>query len=164
MPQFDPSTFASQIFWLGVTFVLLYIIVSQFALPRLGSVLEQRQKMVDDDLDRAAQLKAETEEAIATYEKALAEARAKAHDLLRAAQDDAAKAAEARNKEVGAKLAAQIKAGEERIAQARDEALASVRDVAADVAGAVAQKLVGMSVDASTAQATVDSVMKEGAR
>lgn len=161
MPQFDPTTFASQLFWLAVTFVLLYIIVSRYAIPRLGEVLEQRQKTMDDDLERARQLKAETEEAIATYEKALADARAKAHDVLRETQDQISKAADTRNREVAAKLASQIKQGEDRIAGARDQALAQVKEIAAGAAVAVAQKLAGLSIDDATAQAAV-AASKEG--
>lgn len=164
MPQFDPSTFASQIFWLAITFVALYIIVSRFAIPRLGEVLEQRQKMVDDDLDRAQQFKAETDEAIRTYEKALAEARAQAHAVLREAQEEISKLSEARNREVGAQLAEQIKAGETRIAKARDEALASVRDIASGVAAATAERLVGLSADQGALDAAIDGALKEKAR
>lgn len=157
MPQFDPTTFASQLFWLAVTFVLLYIVVSRFAIPRLGKVLEQRQKTVDDDLDRAQQLKAETEVAIATYEKALAEARAKAHDVLRETQDQISKAADTRNREVADKLAAKIKEGEDRIAAARDDAMTQVKGIAAGAAVAIAQKLAGLSVDEASAQAVMTS-------
>jgi F-type H+-transporting ATPase subunit b len=164
MPQFDPSSFASQLFWLAVTFVLLYIVVSRFAVPRIGDVLDQRQKMVDDDLDRAQQLKAETEEAIAAYEKALGEARAKAHDVLRHAQDAAARKAAARHAEVNAKLAEQIKLGEARIAQARDDALAQVKEIASGSATAIASRLVGLSVDDAAVDAAVADVMKEKAR
>ncbi|MFA7428865.1 MAG: F0F1 ATP synthase subunit B' [Rhodospirillaceae bacterium] len=164
MPQFDPASFASQLFWLAVTFVVLYIVVSRFAIPRIGEVLEQRQKMVDDDLDRAQQFKAETDEAIKTYEKALAGARAQAHDMLRQATDEISKASEARNREVGAKLAAQIKEGEARIGRARDEAMASVKDIAAGVAAATAERLVGITPDKSAVDAAVDGVMKETAR
>lgn len=163
MPQFDPSTFASQLFWLAVTFVLLYIVVSRFAIPRLGEVLEQRQKTVDDDLDRAQQLKTETEEAIATYEKALADARAKAHAVLRETQDQISKAADTRNREVAEKLAAKIKEGETRIAAARDDALTQVKEIAAGAAVAVAQKLAGLSIDEATAQAAIGNTGKETA-
>lgn len=164
MPQFDPSTFASQLFWLVVTFVLLYIVVSRFAIPRIGEVLDQRQKMVDDDLDRAHQLKAETEEAIAAYEKALADARASAHEVLKQAQDEAAKKAEARSAEVNAKLAAQIKQGEARIAEARDAAMAQVKDIAGGSAAAIADRLTGLSVEDAAIDAAVADVMKEKTR
>jgi len=56
MPQFDPSTYASQLFWLAVMFVALYWIVSKIAVPRIGEVLEQRARVIQDDLDRATQL------------------------------------------------------------------------------------------------------------
>jgi len=164
MPQFDPSSFASQLFWLVVTFVLLYIVVSRFAIPRIGEVLDQRQKMVDDDLDRAQQLKAETEQAIAAYEKALTEARAQAHDVLRQAQEEASKKAEARNAEVNAKLAEQIKQGEARIAKARDDAMAEVKEIATGSALAIADRLAGLSVDEAAADAAVAVAMKEKAR
>lgn len=164
MPQFDPSSFASQLFWLVISFVLLYLVVSRYAIPRIGQVLEQRQKMIDDDLDRAHQLKAETEEAIATYEKALAEARAQAHDVLREAQDAISKQAEARNKEVNAKIAEQIKQGEARIIKARDEAMAQVKEIAAGAAVAASAKLADLAIDEAAVQGAVADVMKETAR
>lgn len=164
MPQFDPTSFASQLFWLAVTFVLLYVIVSRFAIPRIGEVMEQRQKTIEDDLDRAQALKAETEEAIATYEKALAEARAQAHDVLNKARDEISKAAEARNKEIGAELAQKIKDGEANIAKARDEALGQVKVIASEAAAAMTEKLVGVTLDAADLDKAVTSVMKEGAR
>jgi F-type H+-transporting ATPase subunit b len=72
------------------------------------------------------------------------------------------KAAEARNREVSEKLAAQIKAGEDKIAVARADAMAQVKEIAAGAAAAVAGKLVGLSVDDATAQAAVRSVAQEG--
>jgi len=63
MPQFDPTFFSTQLFWLAVSFVALYAIVSTLALPKIGSVLEERQRKIDDNLDKAAQLKAEAETA-----------------------------------------------------------------------------------------------------
>lgn len=164
MPQFDPSTFASQIFWLAIAFFVLYLIVSRYAIPRLGEVMEQREKMVQDDLERAEQLKAETEEAIKVYEKALADARTQATGLLRETQDDISRINEARNKEVSARIAQQIKDGEERIGQARDAALAEVRTIASEAAQAVAGKLAGLDLDAAAADGAVDAVMKEGAK
>lgn len=162
MPQFEPSTFASQLFWLAVTFTLLYILVSRFAISRLGEVMEQRQRTVDDDLDRARQLKTETETAIRAYEKALADARAKAHEVLRQAQEEIVRQTEIRNREVSARLSSQIRDGEDRIAKARNEALSSVRDVASGVAGDAVARLAGISVDPDSVQVAVSDVMKEG--
>ncbi|NKD46185.1 F0F1 ATP synthase subunit B' [Haematospirillum jordaniae] len=162
MPQFEPSTFASQLFWLAVTFTLLYVLVSRYAIPRLGEIMEQRQRTVEDDLDRAKQLKAETETSIRAYEKALTDARSKAQDLLRQAQEEVTRQAEIRNREVSVRLAAQIRDGEDRIAKARDAALVSVRDLASVVASDAAAKLSGVAFDAERVRSAVADAVKEG--
>ncbi len=161
MPQFDPTFFAPQLFWLLLTFVTLYFVMTTVALPKIGAVLDERQRKIDDNLDKAAQLKAEAEAAVAAYEKALAESRAHAHSVIKEASDRLATQAEERNKALGAKLAEQIKAGEARIAEAKDKALANVRDVAIDVAGSVFDRLIGASADAAKLEAAVVSALKE---
>ena len=143
MPQFDPTFFAPQLFWLLVMFVVLYVSMSVLAMPKIGAVLEERQRKIDDNLDKAAQLKAEADIAIAAYEKALA------------------KQSEAKQKELGEKLAAQIKAGEARINAAKDQALAHVREVAVDVAKTATQKLTGLTVEDDQVTKAVTAVMQE---
>jgi F-type H+-transporting ATPase subunit b len=161
MPQFDPAFFAPQLFWLAVTFITLYVLMSKVALPKIGAVLDERQRKIDDNLDKAAQLKAEAEAAIAAYEKALAESRAHAHAVIKEASDRLAQEADVRNKELAARLADQIKAGESRIGAAKDKALANVRDVALDVAGAVVGRLVGTGGDKAQLEAAVAAALKE---
>jgi F-type H+-transporting ATPase subunit b len=164
MPQFDPATFAPQLFWLVVTFVALYVLMTSVALPKIGAVLDERQRKIDDNLDKAAVLKAEAEAAIAAYDKALAESRAHAHSLVKEAAERIAQQAEERNRDLGAKLAEQIKAGEARIAAAKDAALAGVRDVAVDVAGATLSRLLGGTADQARLDAAVATALKEQGR
>jgi len=161
MPQFDPSSFSSQLFWLIVFFVLLYRYLTRVVIPRLGEVLEDREKTVQDDISRADDLKARTNAAIAAYEKALAEARSKAQAVLKETEADLARAFEARQREVGEVLAKRIEEGEARIAAVRAEALQGARDAATDVVVALSDKLMGDAVTAGTAQASVDAVMRE---
>ncbi len=162
MPQFDPTFFSTQLFWLAVTFVVLYVILSSIALPKIGGVLEERQRKIDDNLDKAAQLKAEAEAAIATYEKALAESRAQAQKILRENAELLAKQSEASQKQLGERLADQIKAGESRINAAKDQALAHVRELAVDVAKTATAKLTGASLDDAKVTAAVSAAMQEG--
>jgi F-type H+-transporting ATPase subunit b len=157
MPQFDPSTFASQLFWLYVSFTLLLILLSVFALPKIGGVLEERQKRIDGNLDKAAQWKAEAEAAIAAYEKALADSRAEAHKILQANAQAIAEQAEARQKALGEKLAAQIKAGESRIQAAKEQALDQIKGVSADLVKASLQRLTGQSAEDAQIEAAVTS-------
>lgn len=161
MPQFDPTFFAPQLFWLVLTFVTLYFVMSTVALPKIGAVLDERQRKIDDNLDKAAQLKAEAEAAVAAYEKALAESRAHAQSVIKEASDRLSAEAETRNRELAARLADQVKAGEARIAEAKDKALANVRDVALDVAGATIARLVGSPADNTRLEAAIASALKE---
>ena len=157
MPQFDPTFFAPQLFWLLLTFVTLYVLMTMVALPKIGAVLDERQRKIDDNLDKAAQLKAEAEAAVAAYERALSESRAHAHSVIKEASDRLAQEADERNKALAARLAEQIKAGEVRIAQAKDKAVANVRDVA----GSVFARLVGSAADAARLETAVAAALKE---
>jgi F-type H+-transporting ATPase subunit b len=78
MPQFDFATFPSQIFWLIVCFGALYILLTRTALPKIGAVLEARQRKIDDDLERATELEMQAKEAMAAYEAELDAAREQA--------------------------------------------------------------------------------------
>jgi len=118
MPQFDLSRFPSQIFWLAVTFLVLYWIMSKVALPRIGDVLEARANRIGSDLDRAASLKGEADRIRAAYEKTLAESRAKAQEVGRATESALARDAAARQAAVGTDLTARIRDAESRIAAA----------------------------------------------
>jgi F-type H+-transporting ATPase subunit b len=160
MPQFDPASFASQIFWLVVTFVTLYIVVSKFAIPRIGEILEQRARLVQDDLDRAAALKADTDAAIASYEKAMTDARAQARDVMFAATAEMKKVADEKTAAVNADVAKQIADGEERIAKAKAEALGSIRSIAGDTAREAVSKLTGLTLDAGKVDAAIAAALK----
>ena len=78
MPQLEVSTYVSQIFWLIVTFSLLYYLLSRKALPRVAEVLEARADRIRADLDEAQRLKKEAEDALGRYEQVVAEAQGKA--------------------------------------------------------------------------------------
>jgi F-type H+-transporting ATPase subunit b len=162
MPQFDPTFFSAQLFWLLVTFGVLYLLMRVVAMPKLGGVLEERQRKIDDNLDKASQLKAEADAAVAVYEKALAESRGQAQQILRANADAMAKRNEQLQKEQGERLAAHVKADEAQILAAKEDALAHIRELAVDVAKAATGRLTGMIVADRAAEAAVASVLKEG--
>lgn len=162
MPQLDPSVFPTQIVWLAITFVLLYLVLSRVALPRVAEVLEARQNKIDDDLDKAAKLKSEAEATLKAYERAIAEARAEAQATLREAAEDAAKEAQARGNELNERLGRDIRAAEDRIAKAQRDAVASIADIASDAARRATERLVGKAPEGAAVKAAVDAAMKGG--
>ncbi len=161
MPQFDPSTFASQLFWLVVTFVALYWVVAKIGIPRIGEVLDQRARVIQDDLDRAAQLKAETDQAIATYEAAMTAARDQAHDHMRGVQAEMKAAAETRTAELSAKVTKQIGEAEARITTAKKAAMESLTSIAAETARDVVGKLAELTPSGDAVDAAVARALKE---
>lgn len=163
MPQLDFSTFPSQIFWLAVIFVLLYLLMARVALPRVSAMIDARKARIEGDLERAAQMKAEAEAVMAAYERSLADARAQAQATLKEAMDRFAAEAAERQRKAAEALGAVTTAAEKRIAAAKAEALAGLRAVAIDVARTATRKLVGVDVDEGSAGAAVDRVMRERA-
>ncbi len=163
MPQFDPTTFASQLFWLLVTFGLLFVIASRVLLPRIAGLLEARQERIDDDLDRAAALKDEAEAILATYNKTMADGKAEAQGLLRQATEEMAAAGAKRHEQLAAKLAGEVAEAETQIHKAKAAAVDNIGQVAGEVAQAAVGRLIGVEVDQATAGKAVETTMgKEG--
>lgn len=159
MPQLDVATFAPQLIWLAITFILLYLLMAKVALPRVADVLQERSTRIQDNLDKAQSLKQEAETARAAYEKAVAESRAKAGTVTSQAAERAAKESAERQQALASRLAEQGRETEERIAAARGKAMESIHGVAADVAREAVRKLLGRDVDAGTADAAVKAVV-----
>jgi F-type H+-transporting ATPase subunit b len=159
-PPFQKDTFASQLLWLALVFVALYLVMSRLALPRIGSILEARKAHVDGDLAEAARLKSESDAAIAAYEAALADARSRAQALANQTRERAAAAAEAARKELDAKLNERIGAAETSIAQSRTAAMTNVQSIATEAAAAIVERLVGMVPPARQIANAVTDVLK----
>jgi F-type H+-transporting ATPase subunit b len=161
MPQLNPANFTPQLFWLGVTFIALYLLMSKLALPRVESVLDARAERIANDLDRAAALKAEAEAAMQAYEKAQVESRAKAADLVRQAETEVAKATAARQAQLGRELGERLKSAEQRIAAAKAAAMGNLAQVSSDVARAAVERLIGESVSPADVERVTAALARE---
>ncbi len=161
MPQLDLTGFPPQIIWLVITFIVLWLLMARVALPRISSVLEERQARIDDNLDAAQNLRNEAEAELEAYEKTLADAREQARQAIQQAHGEATADAAARQEELGQRLANDVKDAEARIAKAKDDAIAGIRDVAADTASAITERLIGATASADAFGAAVDTAMKD---
>ncbi len=161
MPQLDLTGFPPQIIWLVITFIVLWLLMARVALPRISSVLEERQTRIDDNLDAAQNLRNEAEAELEAYEKTLANAREQARQAIQQAHGEATTDAAARQEELGQRLANDVKDAEARIAKAKDDAIAGIRGVAADPASASTQPRIGAPPAAEAVGAAVDAAMKD---
>ncbi len=160
MPQLDITTFPSQILWLIVTFAALFLIMWKVAVPRIAEVLESRQQRIDDNLDRAGELKKEAEAAIEAYEAAIAKARSEAQSEINDAAQKIASEAAQQESDLAAKLQTRIAESEAAIEEAKKNAIAGVRDMAQEITVSASEKLVGDSPAASAVETAVDNAMK----
>ena len=160
MPQLDFSTYASQVFWLVVTFSVLFLLVWRVMAPKVTDVLEARQKRIGDNLDKAAEIKREAEATIETYEKTLSDARVESQSLIAAASAEIAEAAAKREAELAVTLAAQVTESETNIAKALEEAFENVRDAAVEVATAASELLLDKRLDDGDIDKSVDAALK----
>jgi F-type H+-transporting ATPase subunit b len=154
-PPLDDTTFAPQLIWLAITFGALYLLLSRIALPRIGEVIEERRERVQRDLDSAERLKAETEKALASYEEALADARANANNIAKETRERLAQRVETKQKQVDSDIDAKVAEAEKRIDQTRAKALSSVDEIASGVVGDLVANLVGTSPSAEEVKAAI---------
>jgi F-type H+-transporting ATPase subunit b len=147
-PPLDHTTFVPQLVWLALTFGLLYVLLKRIALPRVGEVIEERRERIDRDLAKAEALKVETEQALATYERALDEARARGNALAKEVQAKLAAEVDAERAKLDAQITGLVSGAEARIAQERSRAMAGIGDIAGQTAGAIVAKLIGKEASA----------------
>ena len=145
-PPFDTSTYASQLFWLVITFGFFYWFISRVASPRIGEILETRQDRIAGDLDMARDLQRQAEEAQVAYEQELAQARSTAGDIGQKARDKAKAEAEAQRRKIEAELGTRLDEAERHIGAIREKAMAELGAIAGETTGEVVERLVGVKV------------------
>ena len=141
MPQLDFSNWGNQIFWLLITLVVIYLVLSRIALPRIAAVLAERQGTITNDIAAAEELKAKAVEAEDAYNKALAEARAEAQRIVAEAKAEIQADLDAATEKADAEISAKAAESEKAISEIRAGALESIKDVANDTAVALVAAL-----------------------
>jgi F-type H+-transporting ATPase subunit b len=160
-PPFQKETFASQLIWLALFFVGLYLLMSRVALPRVGGIIQARTAQIEGDLAEANRLKQETETAIAAYEKTLADARANAQAIGAKTRDQLMSEADKRRKTLEDQLHRQLEEAEKTIAATKTSAMGNVRGIATDAAAAIVERLIGQAPsDKAIADAVTDALKR----
>jgi F-type H+-transporting ATPase subunit b len=161
MPQLNPLDWAPQLIWLVITFGVLYLLMKRVALPKIGSVIEMRQGRISGDLEAADKLRRETQEAIAAYEQALAEAKARAHGIAQEARSKLKDEVAAERAELEQELARKSAEAEARILAAKNSALKDVNEVASETAAEIVRRLIGIAPAKPDVSAAVAAARKE---
>jgi F-type H+-transporting ATPase subunit b len=160
MPQLDFGLYPNLIFWLVVALVALYFILSRVALPRIGTVLAERNDAIANDIEMAAVLKRRAEEAEAAYNAALAQARDEAHRIAAETRAGIDKELASLMAKADAEIGAKAADSERRIAEIRDSAARSVEEVARETAAAIVEALLPGGADQAAIDAALSSRLK----
>ena len=159
MPQLDFSNWGNQIFWLVITLVVIYLVLSRIALPRIAAVLAERQGTITNDVAAAEELKAKAVEAEEAYNKALADARAEAQRIVAETKAEIQADLDAATAKADAEIAAKAAESEAAIAEIRAGAVDSIQAVAKDTAKEIVASL-GGKADAKSLAAAIKAEMK----
>ena len=159
MPQLDFSTFGNQIFWLVITLVVIYLILSRIALPRIAGVLAERSDTISNDIAAAEELKSKALAAEKAYEKALTDARNEAAKIVETTKIEMKAELDAAISKADAEIAEKTEESEKLISEIRKTALESVENVAKSTAIALVAAL-GSKPDPKMVDLAVSNEMK----
>jgi len=159
MPQLDFGTFPNQIFWLVVTLVVIYFVLSRIALPRIAGVLAERQSTITNDIAAAEELKQKAVEAEEAYNEALAHARAEAQKIANEAKAEIQAELDTAQAKADAEIAAKAAESEKAITEIRAGAVESVKAVAKDATKEILSAM-GSKADAKSITAAINARMK----
>ena len=159
-PPFNAETYASQLFWLALCFLFLFVMMWKVALPRIGRIIDARQNAVSGDLAEAERLKGQSDAALQAYEKALADARTRAQAIANETRDKQVKEAEAARKVLEDQLNAKLADADKSIAATKTAAMTNVRGIAAGAAKAIVERLIGKAPSDSAVDAAVADALK----
>jgi F-type H+-transporting ATPase subunit b len=162
MPQLDISTFSNQIFWLVVTMVVLYYVMSRVALPRIAAVLADRRGTITSDIAAAEEYKLKAQQAEEAYNKALADARAEANRIVEAAKAEMQAELDVQIAKADAEISAKSAESERRIREIRDSAMEMVTEVSKDVTNDIL-RVFDAKADSRSVTAAVNARLKGGA-
>ena len=161
MPQLDPSTFGSQLFWLLVCFGALYLVLSFIVIPRIAKTLAARAETLEGNLAEAENLRVQAEAALKAYEDALAEARSRALVLAQEMRADVQAETDRQKAELDTKLAEQAAAADAALMKSRDAAMAGLKDAAAALVGDVIEAIGSDKASDGDVAKALDSVAAE---
>jgi len=160
MPQLDFSTFPNQIFWLVVTLIVIYLLMSRVALPRIASVLTERHGAIQSDLDKADEMKAKAVEAETAYNQALVDARAEAQSIVAHARAEIQKDLDVAMLKADAEIAAKTEESAAAIKEISASAVAAIKVVANDTAKEIVKTMMPGAGDAKAVKAAVTARLK----
>ena len=159
MPQLELEYFAPQIIWLVISFTVLWLLMAKLALPRIGLILEERQKRISDNLAMAENLKLDADAEIEAYETAISEGKEQARLIISEAIKSSASEAEKQTQELNMAISKMLKEAEERIESAKSIAMGNIEDSAVGIASDIIERLTDKEIQETEVKVAVENTI-----
>ena len=160
MPQLNPEFWISQIFWLTLTFGILYLVLSKFILPKIGGNLESRKSQILENIEAAEKQRENSEEKLKEYEEIVSKGKFEAKNIFNQVREKALRDINAKKEVLDKQIDDEIRKAEQEIKSLRDSAPDKINKIAIETSSELIQKLIGAEVNSSSISAIVDDLSK----
>ena len=160
MPQLNPEFWISQIFWLTLTFGILYIILSKLILPKISANLELRKSQIQENIEAAEKQRKESEIKLKEYDEIILKSRLKANDIFRDSREKVIKDINIKKEALDKQIDEEIKKVEKEINQLKETSPEKINKIAIEISSDILKKLIGADVNNSSISAIVNDLLK----
>ena len=161
MPQLNPEFWVSQIFWLVITFGILYVILSKLILPKISANLESRKSQISDNIEAADRQREESEKKLSEYDAIISKSKTEAKNIFNEAKEKVLKDINLKRDILDKQIEEEIKKVEDEIEILRKDAPVKINKIAIDTSAELIQKLIGTEINNSSISAIVDDLSKK---
>ena len=161
MPQLNPEFWISQIFWLTITFGILYVVLSKLILPKISANLETRKSQIVENIEAAEKQREQSELNIVEYEKIVKNSKDQAKSYFKQAREKLLKNINLKKNSLDKELNKEIQKVETEIQELRDRAPEKINKIAVETSTDLLQRLIGAEVNSSSISAIVDDLSRK---
>ena len=160
MPQLNPEFWVSQIFWLTLTFGIMYVVLSKIILPKISVNLESRKSEIQENIEAAENQRQKSESKLLEYNKILSKSKLEAKNIFKDAREKAMQDINSKKEVLNNQIDDEIKKAEQEIVLLKKTAPEKINKIAIDTSSELVQKLIGANVNNSSISAIVDDLLK----
>ena len=160
MPQLNPEFWISQIFWLTLTFGILYLVLSKLILPKISANLETRKSQILENIEAAEKQREDSEMKLKEYEEIISKSKLEAKTIFNQAREKALKDINAKKEVLDGQIDEEISKAEEEIKVLQSGASEKITKIAIETSSELIQKLIGAEVNNSSISAIVDDLSR----
>ena len=160
MPQLNPEFWVSQIFWLTLTFGILYVVLSKLILPKISNNLESRKSQILENIEAAEKQREDSEAKLEEYEKIISKSKLEAKNIFSQSREKVLKDISAKREVLDKQIDEEISKAEQEINNLRESAPDKINMIAIETSSELIQKLIGAEVNNSSISAIVDDLSK----